>query len=211
VSLPTLPFQRDDATRGSGEARLTDSIEQQLLRPCPAAAAGDVPGRDCFERLVHEHQPAVRRLAYRLLGWRGDIEDVVQEVFLIALRRLPTFRGESSVSTWLMGITINQCRSQRRRSLVRLRWLRRLMESKSATPLEATSPTGLAEETSQQVREAVAQLPPRDREVIVLFYLEELPVAEIAKLTGNKPNAIEVRLHRARRRLKTQLAGLIGD
>ena len=69
----------------------------------------------------------------------------------------------------------------------------------------------MVEETSQQVRNAVAALPPRDREVIVLFYLEELPVAQVAQLLGAKPNAIEVRLHRARQRLKTQLAGLIGD
>ena len=63
----------------------------------------------------------------------------------------------------------------------------------------------------QQVRDAVAALPPRDREVIVLFYLEDLPVAQIAQLLGVKNNAIEVRLHRARQRLKTQAGGLLGD
>ena len=161
-----------------------------------------------FDEIVARYQPQVARLAHRLLGWRdhAGVEDVVQEVFLVALTRLDTFRGDASLSTWLSGITINQCRAHRRRSLLRLRWLREKWNRHDSThqPPEV-------DETSQQVRAAVAELPPRNREVIVLFYLEEFSVAQIAELLGVKNNAIEVRLHRARQRLKTQLAALIGD
>jgi len=160
-----------------------------------------------FDEIVARHQPQVARLAHRLLGWRerDAVEDVVQEVFLVALTRLRDFRGDSSLSTWLMGVTVNKCRAHRRRSALRLTWLRQMW----VRPTHHETPAD--DETCQQVRDAVADLPSRDREVIVLFYLEELPVAQIAQLLRAKNNAIEVRLHRARQRLKTKLAGLIGD
>jgi len=161
-----------------------------------------------FDAIVALHQPQVARLAHRLLGWRdrAAVEDIVQEVFLVALTRLKGFRGDSTLSTWLTGITINRCRAHRRRSLLRLKWLREKW-NRHETNHQSTN----ADETSEQVRDAVALLPPRDREVIVLFYLEDFSVAQIAELLCMKNNAIEVRLHRARQRLKTQLAGLIGD
>ena len=161
-----------------------------------------------FDAIVALYQLQVARLAHRLLGWRdrAAVEDVVQEVFLVAMTRLKGFRGDSTLSTWLTGITINQCRAHRRRSMLRLKWLR-----EKCNRHETNHQPANADETSQQVRDAVALLPRRDREVIVLFYLEEFSVAQIAQLLDVKNNAIEVRLHRARQRLKTQLAGLIGD
>ena len=166
---------------------------------------------DDFDQFVARHHVQVARLAHRLLGWRDRdaVDDVVQEVFLIALTRLKDFRGDSSLATWLMGITVNQCRAHRRRSALRLRWLRQMWSRPDTNHQPATAADG--DETSRQVREAVADLPTRDREVIVLFYLEDFSVPQIAQLLGAKNNTIEVRLHRARRRLKTKLAGLFGD
>ena len=69
----------------------------------------------------------------------------------------------------------------------------------------------MCDETSAKVRSAVQALGAKDREVIVLYYLEELPAAEIAELLGLSANAVDVRLHRARARLKEKLAGLIGE
>ena len=166
---------------------------------------------DDFDQIVARHHAQVARLAHRLLGWRDRdaVDDVVQEVFLIALTRLKDFRGDSSPATWLMGITVNQCRAHRRRAALRLTWLRQMWSGAETNHEPAT--TADDDETSRQVRDAVAALPPRDREVIVLFYLEDCPVAQIAQLLGAKPNAIEVRLHRARQRLKTKLASLLRD
>jgi RNA polymerase sigma-70 factor (ECF subfamily) len=166
---------------------------------------------DDFDQIVARHQAEVARLAYRLLGWRDReaVDDVVQEVFLVALTRLKNFRGDSSLATWLMGITVNQCRAHRRRSTLRLTWLRQRWTGTSATEQPPAANDG--DETSRQVRDAVAALPSRDREVIVLFYLEDFSVAQIAQLLGLKNNAVEVRLHRARQRLRTKLAGLLGE
>jgi RNA polymerase sigma factor (sigma-70 family) len=163
-------------------------------------SADRASGNSNFESLVCRHQAAVTRLAYRLLGWRHEaVEDVVQEVFLAALMHLDRFRGEAEVATWLTRITINCCRTLRRRNLVRLRWLRRQRPTDTAPAGDADADTG------QRVRDAVARLPARDREVIVLRYLEQLEIGEIARLLGTKHNAVEVRLHRARTKLRTLL------
>src|SRR5438105_2545103 len=82
-------------------------------------AAREDPAPVTFERLVELHQARVARLAQRLLGWPADVEDVVQEVFVAAWRSFRQFRGESRPETWLMRITINQCRRQNRRTMMR--------------------------------------------------------------------------------------------
>ena len=186
-----------DVTRNREDTRLGDLRDE----------TGAVGADDSFEDIVRLHHPAVARLAHRLLGWRDRDadEDIVQEVFLVALQRLNRFRGESSLATWLMGITLNQCRAHRRGSVMRLRFLRQWWRSPDSASIVAD------DDTNEQVRAAVAELPPRDREVIVLFYLEQMPVADIAQLLGMTNNAIDVRLHRARQRLRARLAGLMGD
>ena len=163
-----------------------------------------------FEALVARHQAQVTRLAFRLLGWRGDVDDVVQEVFLAALKHGSHFRGDSSVGTWLTRITINKCRSHQRRR--HLWW--RLFGRSNGPGVDAMSPGPPAEhelagaETSAKVRAAVQALPARDREVVVLRYFENLSAGEIGAATGDSTNAVEVRLHRARAKLAAALRDL---
>ena len=156
-----------------------------------------------FDELVRLHRERVAGLAFRLLGWRHDIEDVVQDVFVIALENLPKFRGESRLRTWLFRITANRCR----RALRRPRLLRGIVNS----PPVASEGERLDRETAAQVRAAVAALPVRDREVVVLRYLEDLPIEEIGQLLGLSRNAVDVRLNRARRRLRPALSSMLED
>jgi RNA polymerase sigma-70 factor (ECF subfamily) len=160
---------------------------------------------DPLENLIRDHHASVTRLAYRLLGWRGDVEDLVHDVFVAAFKQLHRFRSDSSAWTWLAAITINKARSFRRRQLLYFRWLKAPRSRR-----EEASPDASYErdETSVRVRNAVANLPVRDRELIVLYYLEEMSVDEICKLTGAKTKAIHVRLHRARKRLKELLGNI---
>ena len=186
------------------------------VQPAPGPAA-DVraPGRAereqalDLESLIAAHQDRVTRLAYRLLGWRGgEVEDVVQDVFLAALRHLPRFRGDSSVSTWLTAITINRCRTELRRRRIRRLLIWRLKTDPSDSPAWSR-PAG--EEMAECVRQAVRALPPRDREVVVLRYFEQLNAAEIAAATRQSSGAVEVRLHRARARLAVALGQFAGE
>ncbi len=159
-----------------------------------------------FVALVAQHGPHVAGLARRLLGWPPEVDDVVQDVFLSAWRGLPEFRGQCAVSTWLFRITVNACRRQRRRRFLRLLpWHGR---RNVAEPAEAAAQQS---ETGARVRAAVRALPPRYREVVVLHYLENLSRAEIGEILGLKPNAVDVRLNRARRRLRERLSGLLEE
>lgn len=157
-----------------------------------------------LEELIESHQPRVARLAHRLLGWnRADAADIVQDVFLRAWQHAPRFRGDSSLASWLTRITINRCRSLRRRKALDLRrlWTR---AQRDPTPQDSG-------ETPELVRHAVSRLPQHEREVVVLYYLEEMPAARIAEMLGISTGAVDVRLHRARAKLKATLGPHVGE
>jgi RNA polymerase sigma-70 factor (ECF subfamily) len=155
------------------------------------------------ERLVVEQHVYVARLVARLLGWPSDVDDVVQEVFLAATKNLPRFREEAKVETWLGRIAINAVRTHQRKVTLGLGLLKKVM----AWTREANPKPSLAEqdEAAQSVRRSVQRLGQKDRELMVLHYLEERSVDEITELLGIKKNAVEVRLTRARAKLKTLL------
>ena len=191
--------------RVTAEPRLWEGFgleqrDQQLL------LANFVQGdRAAFEQVVALYERRVARLAHRLLGWTPDVEDVVQDVFLAVYQQAHKFRGDSELWPWLTAITVNKCRSRMRRHFLKLRWLQSTA-SRLAEAADADQPT-LRDETSAKVRTAVRALPAKDREVVVLYYLEDRTVAEMSRLLGWSENAIDVRLHRARKRLKD----LLGD
>lgn len=151
-----------------------------------------------FDELIAQYQPAIASLASRLLGWRADVDDVVQDVFFAAYRSVKRFRGDCSIQTWLMRLTLNQCRSRQRRRLLSLRWLRQ-----QAAPLQVQPSLAMEQdEISDQVRLAMQKLRPADREILVLYYLEDRSGLEISELFQTSPAAVDVRLHRARAKLK---------
>jgi RNA polymerase sigma-70 factor (ECF subfamily) len=185
--LPVEHFSRGD------RAEDLDRIEPPL-------------GRAVFDRIVSRYSADVAALANRLLGWPGDVEDVSQEVFLAAYLGLRNFRGECSLKSWLFAITINKCRSHRRRQLLRLRTLSRAAERRRlpSEPTACDNPKDM--ETLNCVRSAIAALPARYREPVVLRYLQELPLCQIAQILGISQNALNVRLSRARKHLKENLS-----
>jgi RNA polymerase sigma-70 factor (ECF subfamily) len=167
--------------------------------------AGDATG---FDELVEAYAPRVARLAHRLLGWPGaaaQVEDVVQDVFVSVLRGARSFDGRSSLSTWITAITLNRCRSLRRRLAAGLRAMTGLLSRGRVIFHEPADHAPARADEARRVRVAVRKLKPADREVIVLHYFEHAEVGEVAGILGVSKNAVEVRLHRARRRLKKLL------
>jgi RNA polymerase sigma-70 factor, ECF subfamily len=154
-----------------------------------------------FTQVVRRHYPQIARTVRRLMAWRGDFDDVTQEVFLVALRKRGSFRGDSSLATWLTAIAVRQCQSARRSGWWK-RWRHR-DEEPAAEPRNE-----FRDETAVMVHSAIAALPAKEREAIVLFYLEELSGAEVAKMLRISPGAVDVRLHRARRKLKDLLKNM---
>ncbi len=149
------------------------------------AVSGD---RQAVGQLVAAHQQRIARLVQRLLAWPDDVDDVVQDVFVDALRSLARFDGHSSLATWLVRIAINRCRSHQRRRWLRLGFLRRL-NADAATGATARDHTA-TQETVEEVQKAIRQLKPRDREVIVLRYLEDVSPEDIARTLGLSRGAV---------------------
>jgi RNA polymerase sigma-70 factor (ECF subfamily) len=165
--------------------------------------------RDVFDQLVAEYHDGIRRLVFRLLGWRDGGEDVVQEVFLSAWAARSRLRSVARPNLWLRRIAVNKCRSRLRREAVRKRWFSWLRAA-GAQQWHFVPEDSLAqEERASRVRAAIQSLGPRYREVTILHYLEQMSVEEIAQVLGARRNTVEVRLHRARRQLEQALADLM--
>lgn len=153
---------------------------------------------DEIERFYREHAERVLAWAIRLGGPAVDPEDVAQDVFAVALRRLPDFRGESRLSTWLFGITRRVVANARRKAaLRRLVGLGDLPEIPSAAPGADEVVDRLRRR--RQVQLALESLRSGQREVIALVDLEGLTSAEAASLLGVPVGTVYSRLHVARR------------
>jgi RNA polymerase sigma-70 factor (ECF subfamily) len=160
--------------------------------------------------LYREHAGTVARFAQRLGGPSLDVEDVVQEVFLVAHKQLPSFRGEARVTTWLYRITENVVRHRRRKERFR-RWLGGSSEevggkqaSLRPTPVEDLE----RREASRTVYRVLDQMSERSRTLIILFELDGKSGEEIAELTGQKVGTVWVALHRAREQFLERLRKL---
>ena len=192
----------------TGSACVPPAVTSDDADQLAKAAVGDAAA---FDGLVRTHQERITRLVHRLLGWSNDVDDVVQDVFVDVLCNLSRFDGRSNVLTWITRIAINRCRSHQRRQWLRLRFLRKFPLPRGEGRGEGELDQLETQETIQQVHQAIQQLNGRDREIIVLRYLEELPVETIAGMLGAMRGAIDVRLSRARRRLETILKPLLEE
>ncbi|MHC4482516.1 MAG: RNA polymerase sigma factor [Planctomycetota bacterium] len=164
-----------------------------------------------FDRVVEEYSADIAALANRLLGWPGDVEDVVQDIFLAAYLGLKKFRCECSLKTWLFTITINQCRDYRYKRMLRLKTFSKAADKIPAAPAHAPDDTPMNRETFRHIQRAVKALPAKYQEPVVLRYLQELPINEISRILGISENTLQVRLSRARKRLKQDLAELMEE
>lgn len=151
-----------------------------------------------IEDMIARYGDDILRLCLVYLGDRQLAEDAFQETFVKAWKRRETFRGESSEKTWLSRIAANTCRD-----MLRSGWFRMMKRSEPIERLFDLSAPG--RENHSAVRDAVLALPGRYREVVVLYYDQEMTLREIAELTGMPVNSVSTRLRRARALLKKAL------
>lgn len=164
------------------------------------------------DELVEEYGDSVLQLAYLYLKDRDLAEDVFQEVFTRVHTRGRTFRGEASPKTWLYRITVNCCRDKLRSgALRRLVLAGEELIAALAPPEPAVEEQVLAQADRSALMEAVLSLPVEYREVVLLYYYEEMGTAEVAAALGLSPGTVRSRLFRARARLKEMLEGGTGD
>lgn len=173
-----------------------------LIKPAPLPNA--VSERtDPLDELYARHASDVKRWARRLAGPTADVEDLLHDVFVIALRRHFTFRGEANVTTWLFRITHHVVRSRRRRSSVRALLFGRHQEETAATTTLAATPYEEIERHERHLRlyRALDRLPDAYRTAVILYEIEGLSGEEVAGLAGISLGTLWVRLHRGRARL----------
>ena len=174
-----------------------------------AARKGD---RVALDELVRATYGGTFTLAYRLTGNEDDARDVVQDAYLRAYKGLRRFRGDAQFTTWLYRITAN-CSA----NLVAKRARNRTEALSDDEPLadlrpEVNPEQRMSEEVDRaQVAAALACLPWRLRQVMVLRDIYDLPHGSIAKELGISEAAAKVRLHRARRRLRELLVSEVNE
>ncbi len=153
-----------------------------------------------FDRLVLRHQEKVRQFMYRATGDVDDTNDLAQEAFIKVYHNLHRFRGGSEFSTWLYRVGVNVLNSHFRRQKVRS-WLP-LGEREDP---DASSPGDDRDHQFSQLLAYLPRLSSQERQVIVLRGLQELPVADTARILGTSENVVKVAYHTARKKLKELL------
>jgi RNA polymerase sigma-70 factor (ECF subfamily) len=189
------------ADRGGAQGEDQRAGEADLIGRC---LAGE---RAAFERLYRDHRRQVAANLYRVLGERAELEDLVQEVFVIAFRGLERFRGDAKLSTWLYRIAVNV-------ALGRLR-----SRARRAPPVPyadvlsdvvdtASSPEERLADRQELLRVArtLEHLAPKKRIVFVLHEIEGLDIDEIAKIVGAPLVTVRTRLHYARKEFYRRVA-----
>ncbi len=159
-----------------------------------------------FEAIVRHTYADTYTLAFRLVGDEEDARDVVQETYIRALKGLKKFRGDAQLSTWLHRITANCANTYmgRRGKHRHEAWTDDVDPADTAAERDPDRQADLGD-LRQQLVEAISQLPPKLRSVIVLRDIYDLPHEAIAEELDISESAAKVRLHRARKRLRERL------
>jgi RNA polymerase sigma-70 factor (ECF subfamily) len=162
-----------------------------------------------IEQLLREFYPFIRRLAYSILDDLHEADDVAQETFIAAHHALSGFRNESNPKTWLSAIALNASRGRLRKRKVRQVLTNTLQTfhllKKQPTSLEQTA---IQNESDQSIWNAVDTLDEKHRLPVILCYVHELKVPEIAILLHISQGTVHSRLHYARKKLHAQLVHL---
>jgi RNA polymerase sigma-70 factor, ECF subfamily len=185
----------------AGPGGTTRAADLALVARC---RAGDLAA---FEELYAAHAGKLFSVACRMLGNPSDAEDILQEIFLAAHRKLEGFRGDSALGTWLYRLAMNQCLDYLRSRAARTSQLTGVLDDEPA--LYEPGRGGLAEQTvaKMDLERALAQLPPGCRAAFVLHDVQGLEHREVADALGIAEGTSKSQVHKARLRLRAILGG----
>ena len=204
--VPKNPSEPTGSARAA-ERPLAGLDERELVTRCKAG------NRAAQDELYHRFRRVVAANLYRVLGDRGELEDLVQEVFVIAFRGLANFRHEAQLATWLYRICVNvafgKMRTKARRPPPIMVADLEAVTNQSTSAERPESPDRALERREDQARvyAALDQLPPKKRVVLYLHEIEGRDLTEIAYLVDSNPVTVRTRLFYARREFYKILAG----
>ena len=160
-----------------------------------------------FEQIYRAHSGRLYSVAYRMVGNAADAEDLLQDIFLAAHRKLDSFRGDSALGTWLYRLATNLCLDHLRSRAARSSGLTDPLDDEIG--LADAGSRGLAERavTRMDLERALARLPEGCRAAFVLHDIEGLEHREVAEALGIAEGTSKSQVHKARLRLRTLLSG----
>jgi RNA polymerase sigma-70 factor (ECF subfamily) len=179
---------------GAGDASLASLDERALVEACLAGHTA------AFDVIVERHRRAVYQLCYRFLGNHEDASDLSQDVFLRAYRGLRSFRGQSTLATWLYRIGVNVCLNRLSAKTPQAESIdeRQLVDDR----VESASERMLRAERAARVRQAIAGLPRKQRLTLVLRMYHDMSHQEIADVLGSSVGAVKANFFHALGNLK---------
>jgi len=197
--------------------RAAEALEVEDLRLVETLRSGS---ERAYEELITRFQQPVYALALRLLDDQGEACDVVQEVFLKVFRNIGSFRGQSSLKTWIYRITVNEAHNARRWFFRHRRREVELDHSaedsrdwKEIIPDGSRSPFDVAFDREQHVmiEAALERINPIFRDAVVLRDITDLSYEEIAEVLGVSLGTVKSRILRGREALREKLAGSLNS
>ena len=156
-----------------------------------------------FEELYRTHATRLYNLAIRMAGGASDADDLLQDIFLLAYRKLGSYRGESSLGTWLYRLAMNHCLDVLRNRQTRMGRLTDSMDEPEAAPVAA--PPVLSAVGRIDLERAIAALPPACRAAFLLHDVEGFGHQEVADILGVSEGTSKSQVHKARLRIRAHL------
>jgi RNA polymerase sigma factor (sigma-70 family) len=170
------------------------------------------PSKIDWQAALAQHGRWLRTVVYARVGQAQAVEDVMQEVSLAAVRQQAPLSDASKVAPWLYRLAVRQSllyrRAQGRRRKLTSRFAER--EQPAEHDNRESDPLGwlLAEERRRLIRSALDRMLKRDAEILLLKYTEDWSYRDLARHLGITESAVQARLHRARKRMRSELAAL---
>lgn len=205
--MPRQPAPLSAPSKPAGDVRVADApnADLELVRRC---RQGDA---DAFEALYRTHAGRLYTLLLRMTGATDVAEDLLQEVFLTAHRKLALFRGESSLGTWLYRMAVNQCLDFLRGRQAKMARATASLDDEAAVEPAAPAPLVPSAVSRIDLERAIAQLPDGCRTAFVLHDVEGFEHHEVAALLGIAEGTSKSQVHKARLKLRATLRGAKDD
>ncbi|HEX6164625.1 MAG TPA: RNA polymerase sigma factor [Vicinamibacterales bacterium] len=158
-----------------------------------------------FEALYKQHSTRLYNLASRMMGAHGDADDLLQDIFLLAYRKLGSFRGESSLGTWLYRLAMNHCLDVLRNRQTRMGQQTDSLDEPDAMPVASPVPV-LGAVSRIDLERAIESLPPACRAAFLLHDVEGFGHQEVGTMLGISEGTSKSQVHKARMRIRSYLA-----
>jgi len=160
--------------------------------------------------IIDKYKSFVFNLAFRIVNNREDAEEVAQDSFIKAFKHLESFNRKAKFSTWLYRITFNTAVSKTRKKKVVKNEINEVPEALLPIASFDASFQQLKEKQQQQVIQLILnKLSADEKALVTMYYLEEMPMEEIAEITGLSKSNVKVKIHRSRQKLYKHLSHLL--